>query len=87
MYGFAVFGWSVGVYFLQMLFDNTREILLNYKTCVIWYTVVTGIISFIGKSLELIWSKNYKNFVSLLQMGPSGEQKNSQFNALGTPRH
>ncbi|KAJ3664956.1 hypothetical protein Zmor_000485 [Zophobas morio] len=47
MYGVAACGWTVGIYLLQLLWDNIRVILLNYKTYLVWYTVITGLISFI----------------------------------------
>ena len=50
MYGVAACGWTVGIYLLQLLWDNIRVILLNYKTYLVWYTVITGLISFISKS-------------------------------------
>ncbi|RZC32809.1 transmembrane protein 194A, partial [Asbolus verrucosus] len=47
MYGVAACGWTVGIYILQLLWDNIRVILLNYKTYVLWYALITGVISFI----------------------------------------
>ncbi|XP_044259966.1 nuclear envelope integral membrane protein 1 [Tribolium madens] len=47
MYGVAAFGWSIGIYLIQLLWDNVRVILLNYKIYVIWYTLITGFLSFI----------------------------------------
>jgi hypothetical protein len=47
MYGVAACGWTVGIYLLQLLWDNVRIILLNYKSYVLWYAVITGIISFV----------------------------------------
>lgn len=49
MYGVAAFGWTLGVYVLQMLWDNIRVILLSYREYVLWYIFISGLISFIGK--------------------------------------
>lgn len=49
MYGVAVCGWTVGVYILQLLWDNLRVILVNYQSYVAWYIFLTGLISFVGK--------------------------------------
>lgn len=47
MYGVLGCGWTVVIYFLQMLWENLRIILLNYKAYVIYYILSTGFISFI----------------------------------------
>ncbi|XP_065156690.1 nuclear envelope integral membrane protein [Atheta coriaria] len=47
MYGVVACGWTVGVYILQLLWENVRVILLSYQTHVAWYAFITGIISFI----------------------------------------
>ncbi|KAF2896117.1 hypothetical protein ILUMI_10059 [Ignelater luminosus] len=47
MYGAALCGWTVGVYILQVLLENMRTILINYKNYVFWYTFITALISFI----------------------------------------
>lgn len=47
MYGMLVGGWTVGIYFLQMLFENLHTILVVYQTYVFWYVIVTGFISFV----------------------------------------
>ncbi|XP_017778560.1 PREDICTED: nuclear envelope integral membrane protein 1a isoform X2 [Nicrophorus vespilloides] len=47
MYGVAICGWTVGIYIVQMLWENIRVILLNYQTHVACYAFITGIISFI----------------------------------------
>lgn len=48
MYGALVGGWTVGVYILQMLWENIRVIMTTYQTYVTWYTVLTGFLSFLG---------------------------------------
>lgn len=55
MYGVAAFGWTVGVYILQMLWENVRTILLSYQSYVAWYAVITGLISFISKKANTYW--------------------------------
>lgn len=52
MYGVAVCGWTVGVYILQVLWENIRPILTTYQKYVVWYIVCTGVVSFIGKYFE-----------------------------------
>lgn len=47
MYGALVGGWTVGVYILQMLWENIRVIMTTYQTYVTWYTVLTGFLSFL----------------------------------------
>lgn len=47
MYGTVIFGWSVGIYILQMLWENLQVILISYQTYVVWYIVGTGLISFV----------------------------------------
>lgn len=49
MYGVAACGWTVGIYILQLLWDNIRVILVDYKTYLVWYAVITGALSFISK--------------------------------------
>lgn len=47
MYGVAICGWAVGVYILQMLLEHVRTILDSYRTYVLWYIFITGLVSFI----------------------------------------
>ncbi|GLV34050.1 Nuclear envelope integral membrane protein [Carabus blaptoides fortunei] len=47
MYGFVIGGWTVGVYLLQLLWDNFRVIVTTYKSYVMWYVLATGVISFV----------------------------------------
>lgn len=47
MYSMLIGGWTVGIYFIQMLFENMHTILFVYQTYVFWYVVVTGFISFV----------------------------------------
>lgn len=46
MYGVMVGGWTLGVYFAQILWDNLQMIFMTYQSYVFWYIVVTGFISF-----------------------------------------
>ncbi|XP_022919466.1 nuclear envelope integral membrane protein-like [Onthophagus taurus] len=47
MYGVVIGGWTLGVYLLQMLWDNVRVIMTFYRTYLLWYIVITGFISFV----------------------------------------
>ena len=47
MYGFIIGGWTVGVYFIQLLWDNIRLILKNYLSHLISYVIFTGLVSFV----------------------------------------
>jgi len=47
MYGFMIGGWTVGIYFLQYLWHNLRQLIEQYQSHVLSYVVFTGIISFI----------------------------------------
>lgn len=47
MYGVAVCGWTVGVYILQLLWENMQIIFQYYQNYVFWYAFGTGFISFI----------------------------------------
>ncbi|XP_018580078.1 nuclear envelope integral membrane protein 1 [Anoplophora glabripennis] len=47
MYSVLGCGWTITVYVLQLLWENLRTIFSGYKTYVMWYTVITGVISFI----------------------------------------
>ncbi|KAJ1520619.1 hypothetical protein ONE63_003728 [Megalurothrips usitatus] len=47
MYGFVMGGWTVVVYLFQMIWDNLRLVLIDYRMYVLSYVGVTGFISFI----------------------------------------
>ena len=47
MYGMMLTGWTLGLYFLQMLWENIQLILVTYHSYVFWYIITTGFISFI----------------------------------------
>ncbi|XP_055586072.1 nuclear envelope integral membrane protein [Uranotaenia lowii] len=47
MYGVMLGGWTLGIYFAQILFDNLRLIFMTYQKYVFWYILVTGFISFV----------------------------------------
>lgn len=47
MYGILIGGWTVGLYFIQMIIENLHTILFVYQTYVFWYVIVTGFLSFI----------------------------------------
>lgn len=42
-------GWTIGVYILQLLWENIRVILTTYQKYVGWYILLTGLLSFFGK--------------------------------------
>jgi NEMP family len=47
MYGVMVGGWTLGIYFAQMIYENIRMILVTYQVYAFWYVVVTGFVSFV----------------------------------------
>lgn len=47
MYGIMIGGWTLGIYFIQMLFENLQTILVVYQSYVFWYIIVTGFVSFV----------------------------------------
>lgn len=47
MYGVMIGGWTLGLYFLQMLWEHLNVILIAYQAYVFWYVVATGSISFV----------------------------------------
>ncbi|XP_058444841.1 nuclear envelope integral membrane protein [Malaya genurostris] len=47
MYGVMLGGWTLGIYFAQMLIDNVRIIFVTYQVYVFWYILTTGFISFV----------------------------------------
>jgi hypothetical protein len=47
MYGFVIGGWTVGIYFLQLIWENLRLIIMQYQNHVLSYVVFTGLISFV----------------------------------------
>lgn len=47
MYGILIGGWTVGLYFMQMIIENLHTILFVYQTYVFWYVIVTGFLSFV----------------------------------------
>ncbi|XP_022234126.1 nuclear envelope integral membrane protein 1 [Drosophila obscura] len=47
MYGVLIGGWTIGLYILKQLADNMRLILLTYRDYVVWYLIITGLISFL----------------------------------------
>ncbi|ENN75781.1 hypothetical protein YQE_07738, partial [Dendroctonus ponderosae] len=47
MYGVIGAGWTIVIYFLQIMCDNIKLITSTYQAYVIWYTVITGAISFV----------------------------------------
>lgn len=55
MYGVLIGGWTIGFYVLKQLADNMRLILLTYRDYVVWYLVITGLISFLVGILYLFW--------------------------------
>lgn len=49
MYGVIGAGWTIVIYFLQILWDNIKTIMSTYQAYVVWYITITGTISFVGK--------------------------------------
>ncbi|KAH8289290.1 hypothetical protein KR054_003418, partial [Drosophila jambulina] len=47
MYVALVGGWALVFYVLKQLMDNLRLILLTYREYVVWYMIVTGLMSFL----------------------------------------
>jgi hypothetical protein len=47
MYGFVIGGWTVGIYFLQLIWENLRLIIIQYQRHVLSYVVLTGLLSFV----------------------------------------
>ncbi|KAK9892440.1 hypothetical protein WA026_019893 [Henosepilachna vigintioctopunctata] len=47
MYGIFATGWTVTFYLLQLVKENLRTILGTYRTYIIYYTLISGVISFI----------------------------------------
>ena len=46
MYGVLIGGWTIGLYVIQLLWENLQLIVLTYRTYVFYYIIVTGLISF-----------------------------------------
>ena len=47
MYTFIAGGWSVVMYLFQLIWDNMRLIMVEYRTYVTAYVTITGLISFV----------------------------------------
>jgi hypothetical protein len=47
MYGAMLGGWTLGIYFGQMIYENIRMILVTYQVYAFWYVIITGFVSFI----------------------------------------
>lgn len=47
MYSFLAGGWTLGLYLAQLVFDNIKTVVVEYKNYVLYYVLTTGIISFI----------------------------------------
>lgn len=47
VYGFVIGGWTVGIYLLQLIWENLRLIMIQYQTHVLSYVVFTGLVSFV----------------------------------------
>lgn len=54
MYGVIGAGWTIVIYFLQILWDNLKTIMSTYQVYVVWYIAITGTISFIGKLIFIV---------------------------------
>ncbi|XP_073835400.1 nuclear envelope integral membrane protein [Musca autumnalis] len=46
MYGVLIGGWTIGLYVIQMLWENLQVIIVTYRTYVFWYILITGVVSF-----------------------------------------
>ncbi|XP_067014199.1 nuclear envelope integral membrane protein [Anabrus simplex] len=47
VYGILIGGWTVGVYFIQLLWENFRTVMQLYYSHVLAYTAFSGVLSFI----------------------------------------
>lgn len=47
MYGVLVGGWTIAIYFAQMMWENIQVILVSYKVYIFWYIMITGFLSFV----------------------------------------
>lgn len=47
MYSVVVGGWAIGIYILQLIWENLRVILTNYTNYILYYMLTTGVISFV----------------------------------------
>ncbi|BFG01870.1 nuclear envelope integral membrane protein 1 [Drosophila madeirensis] len=47
MYGVLIGGWTIGLYIIKQLADNMRIIIVTYRDYVVWYLIITGLISFL----------------------------------------
>lgn len=47
MYGAMIGGWTLSLYFGQMILENIRFILVTHQMYVFWYVLASGLISFI----------------------------------------
>ncbi|XP_046739234.1 nuclear envelope integral membrane protein 1 isoform X1 [Diprion similis] len=47
MYLLAAGGWTVSIYLGQLLWENARMIVMQYREYVIWYIVISSLVSFI----------------------------------------
>uniref|UniRef100_A0A1A9X553 Nuclear envelope integral membrane protein 1 n=1 Tax=Glossina brevipalpis TaxID=37001 RepID=A0A1A9X553_9MUSC len=47
MYGVLIGGWAIGLWMVQLLWENMQVIIITYKAYVFWYIVITGSTSFL----------------------------------------
>lgn len=47
VYGMMIGGWTLGIYFIQMIVENLNVILVTYQVYVFYYVLITGFISFV----------------------------------------
>lgn len=81
MYGVALCGWTVGVYIIQLLWENVQTIFMHYQNYVFWYIFITGFVSFICKySLFFLYNYYMKVVFSVLSLGSSNKPTNKKFN-------
>lgn len=72
MYGFVIGGWTVGIYFLQYLWQNLRLMIEQYQSHVLSYVVFTGIVSFVVcYRLGPVTDQRSKNLIKWALQGTS----------------
>lgn len=72
MYGFVIGGWTVGIYFLQLIWENLRLIIIQYQTHVLSYVVFTGLVSFVVcYRLGPVTDQRSKNLIKWALQGAS----------------
>lgn len=47
MYGFMIGSWTVGIYVLQLIWENLHLLIIQYQNYMLFYVVFTGLVSFV----------------------------------------